>query len=126
MTRPEEGMTRSEGGMAIAGTDLQPTSDPTGRPLPSTRDEWEATVQELIDEGQNFRAHDLARAGAKRYPESQRLTQLRGLALLRAGALERARSVIESLCPAIDPSDDLLRRTYDNIRAAAFHFTRLR
>ena len=54
----------------------------------------------MLDQGQTFLAHDLAREALRRFPDSVRLRQATALALLRAGALAEAQDVLEDLYPA--------------------------
>ena len=77
---------------------LPPSTHPPG--FPSSQLEAEAAVRGMLDQGQTFLAHDLARKALRRFPDSVRLRQATALALLRAGALAEAQAVLEELYPA--------------------------
>ncbi len=78
---------------------LDPRS-PQPPDFPSSQAEAEAAVRTMLDQGQTFRAHDLAQKALRRFPDSARLRQATALALLRAGALAEAQGVLEDLYPA--------------------------
>ena len=62
----------------------------------------------LIRAGQFFAAHDVAQAGLREHPGSRRLAWASGQALVRTGALEQARALIEPICAAGTEDEDLL------------------
>ncbi|MDQ2800850.1 MAG: DUF4071 domain-containing protein, partial [Armatimonadota bacterium] len=67
--------------------------------FPSFQAEAEAAVRQMLDRGQTFLAHDLARTALHRFPDSARLKQAVALTLLRAGALSEAQAALECLYP---------------------------
>ena len=67
--------------------------------FPSSQTEAEAAIRRMLDQGQTFLAHDLARKALRRFPDSARLRQATALALLRAGALAEAQGTLEELYP---------------------------
>lgn len=74
------------------------------------RSEAELTDQavRLIRAGQFFAAHDAAQEGLRAYPHNRRLAWASGQALVRTGALEQARALIEPICAAGGVDEDLL------------------
>jgi len=62
----------------------------------------------LIRAGQFFAAHDAAQEGLRAYPGSRRLAWASGQALVRTGALEQARALIEPICAAGAVDEELL------------------
>ena len=84
---------------SVSSRSLNPRS-PQPPDLPSSQEEVEAATQKMLDQGQTFLAHDLARKALRRFPDSVRLRQATALALLRAGALAEAQGVLEDLYPA--------------------------
>ncbi len=85
---------------------------------PRTQDDWEKAVQEFLNEGQNFKANDWAKVGVKRYPDNKRLRHLWALALLRTGAPEQARKVLEPYSPNFDLGVTHVHDAYTHIRDA--------
>lgn len=67
-----------------------------------------AEATRLIRAGQFFAAHDVAQAGLREHPGSRRLAWASGQALVRTGALEQARALIEPICAAGTEDEDLL------------------
>jgi len=59
----------------------------------------------MLDEGQTFLAHDLARSALLSYPDSVRLRQSLALALLRAGALSDAKATLREM-RSVQPEAD--------------------
>jgi len=49
------------------------TSMAVGGTAPRSQEEWEKVARELLNEGQNFLAHDVCRDGLKSYPRSFKL-----------------------------------------------------
>lgn len=68
--------------------------------FPSSQGEAETAIRRMLDQGQTFLAHDLARKALRRFPDSAALKQAVILALLRAGALAEAQDALEDLYPA--------------------------
>lgn len=77
---------------------LNPHS-PQSPDSPPSQAEAEDSIRTMLDQGQTFLAHDLARKALRRFPDSARLRQATALALLRAGALAEAQGVLENLYP---------------------------
>jgi class 3 adenylate cyclase len=77
-----------------------------GEPADEAQSIAEAT--RLIRAGQFFAAHDVAQAGLRQFPGSRRLAWASGQALVRTGALEQARALIEPICAAGEGDEDLL------------------
>ncbi len=63
-----------------------------------SQEEFEAAGRQLLDEGKAFEAYDLIRIGLEQFPASVRLRQAAARALLRTGAPEEARPILEGLC----------------------------
>src|SRR5688500_14983799 len=72
--------------------------------------EWELAASQLLDEGQVFLAYDLAKIALVSFPKSVGLKQIMALALIRTGALDEARKVLDLLCPDFSPDDTTLMR----------------
>ncbi len=84
-------------------------------PTPHSRAEWERSALQILDQGQAFLAHDMARAGLESYPDSLKLKQVSALALIRTGALDEARKILEPLCSEARPDDSVLHRIYSEL-----------
>lgn len=67
-----------------------------------TRLEWESAARQLLDEGQAFLACDLARKGLERYPESRALLKTVARGLIRVGARDDARALLEPVVSTIE------------------------
>jgi class 3 adenylate cyclase len=61
--------------------------------------DWERATRALLDEGQNFLAHDTAREGLKAHPGSHKLAVFGAVALSQTGAVEEARRLLK---PVLD------------------------
>ncbi len=75
--------------------DVSPCPPDSPPPLAEPVTEVEARVRRMLDQGQTFLAHDLARGALLRFPDSVGLRQASALALLRAGALGEAEAALE-------------------------------
>jgi len=75
-----------------------------------------AAVKRLLDDGQWFLAYDAVREGLKQFPHEVVLHQLAARALIRLGAIDEARQILETLCQRVGASDEetvgLLARVY--------------
>ena len=81
-----------------------------------SQSEAEASVRQMLDQGQTFLAHDLAHGALRHYPDSVRLRQAAALALLRAGALTEAQALLEPLSAQPDEETlGLLGRVYKGL-----------
>jgi class 3 adenylate cyclase len=78
---------------------------------PRSQAEFETAVRRLIDEGQPFTAYDLATEALTAFPDSVRLRQSAALALIRTGAADRAKALLEPLCAG----SALPEGTYDSL-----------
>jgi len=74
---------------------------------PSSEEEWIRAVRDLVDRGQLFFGWDLARTGLERYPVSRGLRQAGAVALLRAHALDEARTVLSPLVQDLEQRGSL-------------------
>ena len=83
-----------------------------------TQAEWEVAAKELLDDGRYFLAHDLAKTGLGPYPDSVKLKQFRARALMRLGALDEAREILQALCPAPWLDDADLEQCWSALREA--------
>lgn len=75
------------------------TSMTIGGTAPRSQDEWERAARALLDEGQNFLAHDFCRDGLRFYPGSTKLAIFGAIALSQTGAVDEARRL---LAPVLD------------------------
>lgn len=75
------------------------TSMTIGGTAPRSQDEWERAARALLDEGQNFLAHDFCRDGLRLYPGSTKLAIFGAIALSQTGAVDEARRL---LAPVLD------------------------
>ena len=73
----------------------------TGTHPSRTLPEWERAARELLEEGQNFLAHDVARDGLKQYPDSFKLAIFGAVALSQTGALDEARKLLQPVLDVI-------------------------
>ncbi|HYE48677.1 MAG TPA: tetratricopeptide repeat-containing protein [Azospirillaceae bacterium] len=76
---------------------------------PASQAEWEVAAAGLLESGQVFHAQDLAGQGLERFPDSARLRRVRAVALLRSGAAEEARRVLQPLLAQAATDDGPLR-----------------
>ncbi|MBI2235630.1 MAG: hypothetical protein HYU60_01515 [Magnetospirillum sp.] len=63
--------------------------------------DWEHAVRALVDEGQNFLAHDVARDGLRAYPASFKLAIYGAVALSQTGAVDEARKLLQPVLDVI-------------------------
>ncbi|MGE4282001.1 MAG: hypothetical protein AB7G62_20655, partial [Magnetospirillum sp.] len=67
--------------------------------MPRNQDEWERSARALLDDGQNFLAHDVCRDGLRLFPNSFKLAIFGAIALSQTGAVDEARKL---LAPVLD------------------------
>ncbi|HYE50748.1 MAG TPA: adenylate/guanylate cyclase domain-containing protein [Azospirillaceae bacterium] len=77
-------------------------ASPDAEPL--TLAAWEDRTAALLEAGQIFLAQDWAERGLARFPGSHRLVVLRGLALIRTGAVTEAVATLRPLLSSFDSS----------------------
>lgn len=94
------------------------TSIALGSAAPRTQDEWEKTARALLDEGQNFLAHDVCREGLKVFPASFKLTIFGAIALSQTGAIDEARRLLAPVLDEIFIDEGPFRRLQDTLRDA--------
>ncbi len=80
--------------------------------------EWERIARELLDEGQNFLAHDTAREGLRQYPDSFKLAIFGAVALSQTGALDEARKVLQPFVDVILIDEGPFHRLQTSLRNA--------
>ncbi|MGE5516310.1 MAG: adenylate/guanylate cyclase domain-containing protein [Bacteroidota bacterium] len=83
-----------------------------------TQDEWEKSARALLDEGQNFLAHDFCREGLRFYPGSFKLAIFGAIALSQTGAIDEARRLLAPLLDEIFIDEGPFRRLQDTLRGA--------
>ena len=72
--------------------------------------EWQAATKQLLEKGQSFYAYHTAKSGILYFPDNNGLKQMAATALIRTGALERAKAILEPLCADCDTDDLTLNR----------------
>lgn len=94
------------------------TSAALGANVPRTQDDWEKAARALLDEGQNFLAHDLCRDGLRFYPGSSKLAIFGAIALSQTGAIDEARRLLAPLLDELFIDEGPFRRLQDTLRVA--------
>lgn len=89
-----------------------------GAAAPRTQDEWERHARDLLDEGQNFLAHDVCRDGLRLYPNSFKLAIFGAIALSQTGAVDEARKLLAPVLDAILIDEGPFRRLQSSLRRA--------
>jgi len=84
------------------------------RPLP----EWERAARDLLEEGQNFLAHDVARDGLKQFPNSFKLAIFGAVALSQTGALDEARKLLQPVLDVIMIDEGPFHRLHLSLKRA--------
>ncbi len=101
---------------------MRPVADTTsialGGNTPRTQEEWERAARALLDEGQNFLAHDVCRDGLRVHPGSFKLTTFGAIALSQTGAVDEARRLLAPLLDEIFIDEGPFRRLRDGLRGA--------
>lgn len=94
------------------------TSIAVGAATPRTQAEWELAAQALLEEGQNFLAHDVCREGLKFYPSSFKLAIYGAIALSQTGAVDEARRLLAPVLDAILIDEGPFRRLQTSLKTA--------
>jgi len=94
------------------------TSIAVGTAMPRSQDEWERAARALLDEGQNFLAHDVCREGLRAYPNSPKLAIFGAIALSQTGAVDEARRLLQPLLDVILIDEGPFRRLQASLKGA--------
>jgi class 3 adenylate cyclase len=89
-----------------------------GAATPRTQAEWELAAHGLLDEGQNFLAHDVCRDGLRAYPNSFKLAIFGAIALSQTGAVDEARRLLAPVLDVILIDEGPFRRLQGSLRTA--------
>lgn len=89
-----------------------------GNAAARSQEEWERTARALLDEGQNFLAHDVCRDGLRLYPGSFKLAIFGAIALSQTGAVDEARRLLAPLLAEIFIDEGPFRRLQNALRTA--------
>jgi class 3 adenylate cyclase len=87
-------------------------------PAPKTQLEWEHAAQALLEEGQNFLAHDVCRDGLRFFPNSFQLLIFGAIALSQTGAVDEARRLLAPVLDAILIDEGPFRRLQASLKSA--------
>lgn len=85
---------------------------------PRNQDEWERSARALLDDGQNFLAHDVCRDGLRFFPNSFKLAIYGAIALSQTGAVDEARKLLAPVLDAILIDEGPFRRLQSSLRRA--------
>ncbi|EME70145.1 Calphotin [Paramagnetospirillum caucaseum] len=80
--------------------------------------EWERITRDLLEEGQNFLAHDTAREGLRAYPDSFKLAIFGAVALSQTGAVDEARKLLQPVLDVILIDEGPFHRLHNSLRRA--------
>lgn len=94
------------------------TSIALGGATPRSQDEWERAARALLDEGQNFLAHDFCRDGLRVHPGSTKLAIFGAIALSQTGAVDEARRLLAPVLDDIFIDEGPFHRLQDALRGA--------
>ena len=83
---------------------------------PRVLSEWEEAAKEFLDQGQAFLAYDLLKTALEYYPDSLKLKQYAALALVRTGAIEEAKQILEPFYMKFQPDIETLQLMYRLLR----------
>lgn len=86
--------------------------------MPKSQDEWERDARALLDEGQNFLAHDVCRDGLRFFPNSFKLAIFGAIALSQTGAVDEARKLLAPVLDAILIDEGPFRRLQSTLKRA--------
>ncbi|WP_237051416.1 adenylate/guanylate cyclase domain-containing protein [Magnetospirillum sp. ME-1] len=86
--------------------------------MPRSLSEWERITRELLEEGQNFLAHDTAREGLRQYPDSFKLAIFGAVALSQTGAVDEARKLLQPVLDVILIDEGPFHRLHNSLRRA--------
>lgn len=115
-----KGVKQDPWGIAGKGAALAETTPiaTVGTATPRTQAEWELAAQALLDEGQNFLAHDVCRDGLRQHPGSFKLAIFGAIALSQTGAVDEARRLLAPVLDAILIDEGPFRRLQSSLRTA--------
>lgn len=94
------------------------TSISTGTTGVRSQTDWERAARELLEEGQNFLAHDTARDGLRQYPNSLKLAIFGAVALSQSGALDEARKLLQPVLDLILIDEGPFHRLHASLKRA--------
>jgi len=86
--------------------------------MPRNQDEWERAARALLDDGQNFLAHDVCRDGLRYFPNSFKLAIFGAIALSQTGAVDEARKLLAPVLDVILIDEGPFRRLQSSLRRA--------
>jgi class 3 adenylate cyclase len=89
-----------------------------GAAPPRSLSEWERITRELLEEGQNFLAHDTAREGLRAYPDSFKLAIFGAVALSQTGAVDEARKLLQPVLDVILIDEGPFHRLHNSLQRA--------
>jgi class 3 adenylate cyclase len=87
-------------------------------PAPKTQAEWEKAARALLEDGQNFLAHDVCRDGLRYFPNSFDLVTFGAIALSQTGAVDEARRLLAPVLDAILIDEGPFRRLQSSLKSA--------
>lgn len=90
----------------------------TGTNGTRSQSDWERAARELLEEGQNFLAHDTARDGLKQHPNSLKLAIFGAVALSQSGALDEARKLLQPVLDLILIDEGPFHRLHTSLKRA--------
>ena len=93
-------------------------ADTMGNAATRSQEEWERAARALLDEGQNFLAHDVCRDGLRLYPASLKLAIFGAISLSQTGAVDEARRLLAPLLAEIFIDEGPFRRLQNALRGA--------
>lgn len=86
--------------------------------MAKNQDEWERSARALLDDGQNFLAHDVCRDGLRFFPNSFKLAIFGAIALSQTGAVDEARRLLAPVLDVILIDEGPFRRLQASLKAA--------
>lgn len=90
----------------------------TGGAAATSLAEWERQAREYLNEGQNFLAHDVCRAGLEQHPDNRELLIILAIALSQTGAVDEAQRVLQPVLDDILVDDTPFRHLFESLRTA--------
>jgi pilus assembly protein FimV len=94
------------------------TANGGGGNAPRALTDWERTTRELLEEGQNFLAHDTAREALRYYPDSFKLAIYGAVALSQTGAVDEARKLLQPVLDVILIDEGPFHRLHASLKKA--------
>lgn len=85
---------------------------------PRAQADWEQMARALLDEGQNFLAHDIAREGLRWFPTSFKLAICGAVALSQTGAVDEARKLLQPVLDVILIDEGPFHRLHASLKRA--------